>query len=699
MNNTRRLLLCTSILVALSACNGGGSGGSSGSGEMNFNAPPDMTAPGGGAGADGPRRFSGTPTLGAPAPRSSFETPEYNFGRFLDRINAAARYAQGASGKGVLVGVLDTGVQMNNPELSGAVIEEFSYDYATDTATSYDHGRHGTWMAAAIGARRDGTGMHGVAPDVSIASYSAIADDLGRWTSVNAVADAYDRLTNAGGFGMSASYSIAIENETMTTANTSRGQINMFYGRAIQSMRRASSQGVLSAFSTGNHGGTNVSVLAGLPKYFPELEDTWLAVTALDEQDRLADFAAACGDAANWCVAAPGTGIILPNPGGGYSSVNGTSPANAIGMGALALLQSNFPELTSRDVRLILLETARDLGAPGVDPVFGHGAIDLENAMAPQGTVNIQGGFELGEKTWRAQDSYVSGVGAVTTALSQALEGSTVGVTDKYGRGYTMSAPVTLSDRSEDPMIDFKAISLANGDLQNGFDRLSLGETPVFFAATSDGKKHLAASVKNSIEGNSVKFTGSFETGLGQFAISAGEIRESDALLGASLSGAYAADTHTRFVELDWSRDLGGVAKLDMHLGMGSSKLESHALLSSHKQLHSSTMAVRYSKDLSDEHSVMFGISSPLSLQSGTLEMDRPTGVVAATSTGRGTSVTRQVERYEIENATRDYDLEFGFGGDLDFLGHDGRYGIGLVADLRDPSEAHAISMNWSLKF
>ena len=53
--------------------------------------------------------------------------------------------------------------------------------------------------------------------------------------------------------------------------------------------------------------------------------------------------------------------------------------------GAAALVRHKFPQLTGMQIKEILLDTARDLGADGPDPIFGHGALDLSNSLSPQG--------------------------------------------------------------------------------------------------------------------------------------------------------------------------------------------------------------------------------------------------------------------------------------------------------------------------
>ncbi len=64
---------------------------------------------------------------------------------------------------------------------------------------------------------------------------------------------------------------------------------------------------------------------------------------------------------------------------------NKTAYAAARVAGAAALVRHKFPDLSGMQVKDILLQSATDIGDPGVDDKYGHGALDLRNAMSPQG--------------------------------------------------------------------------------------------------------------------------------------------------------------------------------------------------------------------------------------------------------------------------------------------------------------------------
>ncbi len=55
--------------------------------------------------------------------------------------------------------------------------------------------------------------------------------------------------------------------------------------------------------------------------------------------------------------------------------------------GAAALIKQKFPNVNGKELKAVLLHTATDMGDPGVDEIYGHGKLDLRNAMSPQGNL------------------------------------------------------------------------------------------------------------------------------------------------------------------------------------------------------------------------------------------------------------------------------------------------------------------------
>jgi subtilisin family serine protease len=196
------------------------------------------------------------------------------------------------------------------------------------------------------------------------------------------------------------------------------------------------------------------------------LKGYWLAVIATDQQNRIAKFSSGCGEAANYCLAAPGVEIRSTIPGGGYKSESGTSMAAPMVSGAAAVLKQVFPNLSAKGISTILLCTATDLDKTSGRPtklieqcaengpeavhkngwmpskVYGHGLLNLARALAePIGQTSAAAGNALGVAA--ASDTRV----AFSSAFGDAAPSQpfSFGGFDMFGRVYNFRAP--LQDR------------------------------------------------------------------------------------------------------------------------------------------------------------------------------------------------------------------------------------------------------------
>ena len=134
-----------------------------------------------------------------PAPSSSngqnYRSAEYlnNYG--LGAIRADFAYQRGYFGQGVVVGVTDSGLRTSHSEFSGRTVAGRDFVFPSKTAINDPHG-HGTRVAGVIAARKDDSGMHGVAPQAKIMPLK-IGDDKGSLTGnwIEAAQWAYDTHT------------------------------------------------------------------------------------------------------------------------------------------------------------------------------------------------------------------------------------------------------------------------------------------------------------------------------------------------------------------------------------------------------------------------------------------------------------------------------------------------------------------------
>src|SRR5690606_7891879 len=157
------------------------------------------------------------------------------------------------------------------------------------------------------------------------------------------------------------------------------------------------------------------------------LEKGWLAVAALDPDNptRLTDYSQECGSAMNYCLAAPGDVVFIDpdatsQANSGLYVGGGTSFAAPLVSGAAAVVWAAFPYFSNDLVRQSILGGARDLGAPGVDPVFGWGLLDVTkaaNGPSVFGWGNVSVSF-TGSSVWR---NAISGSGGLTKSGSGTL--------------------------------------------------------------------------------------------------------------------------------------------------------------------------------------------------------------------------------------------------------------------------------------
>jgi hypothetical protein len=351
-------------------------------------------------------------------PRSYFETTEYFANRGLEVVAASSAYAAGATGNGILVGVIDTGIDLDHPEFAG-VINDDSMDIVTGSAASLgDVDGHGTAVAGVIAARRNKALSHGVAFNAELLVVRA--DAPGSCPG----ACAFDQADVARATDYAVDHGARVINYSLGGAGSLDGALGDALERAVKAGR-------IVVLSAGNDGGDDPI----FPAIFAGSADALgraIAVGALDAHGDIADFSNRAGSARRYFLVAPGVQILAPELDGDAALVSGTSFAAPHVTGAVALLLDAAPFLSAREVVEILLETATDLGAPGTDDVYGRGLLNLAAALGPQGPLTIPldaavdgAGAGLGETGLHLGGAFGPG-----PDLGRAL------ILDGYGRPY-----------------------------------------------------------------------------------------------------------------------------------------------------------------------------------------------------------------------------------------------------------------------
>jgi len=288
----------------------------------------------------------------------------------------------GATGAGVTVAVIDTGIDPAHIELA-ANISPNSVDIVRGGAITDEDG-HGTHVAGIVAAEKNGIANHGIAYDATILAIRAdtrITDPI--ICGDTAPCSVFSEADIAAALNYAAANSANV-------INLSLGGPTPFGTSLEQALIDAMTAGAIIVAATGNE----TALQPGYPAAYAgdatvNARGQMIAVGAVDETGTEAAFSNDCGIAMNYCLVAPGVNIISDYPGDMIAVMSGTSQAAPLVSGGAALLIDLWPTLAPSEVVQIMLTTATDLGAPGVDTVYGHGMLNLSAAILPAGMLEV----------------------------------------------------------------------------------------------------------------------------------------------------------------------------------------------------------------------------------------------------------------------------------------------------------------------
>lgn len=388
-----------------------GCGGGSGGGALTMPTSPPPSSP---------------PSPPPSPPPVNYDTTEYRANYGLAAINALAAYNDGLSGAGVTVALIDTGVDLDHPDLNNN-LHPASRGISTATfsgADDRDAQGHGTAVAGVIAAERNGIGSHGVAFNASLLAINATrpGDCPGDCNFAQSdLAAALDYAVIQGARVINMSLGGSPPGATLTGA-----------------MERAVNAGAVIVIAAGNDQAAAPSELAQVAGA-PWAQGRILIVGATDQANALAGFSNQAGAYKNVYLVAPGVAIRTTGVGGGQVIASGTSFSTPHAAGALALLAQKFPNLSAAELAEILLLSATDLGAAGVDDVYGYGLINLARAIAPMGVVGLPTGGGIVPASGDTPALSSAGLRlspAFGDALSQVPALQNAMALDGYGRSY-----------------------------------------------------------------------------------------------------------------------------------------------------------------------------------------------------------------------------------------------------------------------
>jgi subtilisin family serine protease len=291
----------------------------------------------------------------------SYEIQRQTLPKAFSSLNISSDIRSSLTGKGIKIGVLDTGIDSKHPDLkvSGGVCV-----LQADCTMGYtDDNGHGTHVAGVIAAVNNDIGTVGVAPGAELFAIKAL-DSTGGGTTTTILSGIEWAIKN----------DIDLVNMSITTKDNDVALKTM--------IDRAYESGVLIVGAAGNNGTTNGTEDNVL---YPAKYSSVIAVGAINDKEQRVSTSATGKELE---LMAPGYNIystvplnadIFDGNRDGYAYMTGTSMAVPYVTGIIALYKEQFPYYTNQQLRNLLTGNAKDLGIVGKDSHFGYGLVQMKD--------------------------------------------------------------------------------------------------------------------------------------------------------------------------------------------------------------------------------------------------------------------------------------------------------------------------------
>lgn len=626
--------------------------------------------------------------------------------QYLNAIGAPQAWARGITGKGVTIAIIDNGFDPTHSDIEKNVIGTVNL-----SALRTVPGLHGTQMASIAAGRLDKYGTVGVAPEASLllaqvtSSISSANGTAGAgvdmavvlksmtWAEANgasvinlSLGSNYDSTFKAKtveltpGSGVYRAYS--------AYGNTKTGVLASLYGTTYQSVTNfvnTTKKSVIVAAA-----GNSASAYAQFPGAFATQTDAagnlllggrvlivgnvaadgkggWTMNAQSSRAGSLCSniVGNTCQDkyyVKDFYVVAPGTGIwgAVPDAarnargiaeGGtdGIGGTSGTSPAAAMVSGGVALIKQAWPQLTAAQVVHLVKTTATDMGAPGVDAVYGYGMVNFDKATQPQGLLKIANFKGYGLAT--AQAVTTTGLatsGAASLKTSSVLKN--VQGLDSYNRNYAMDM---TRAQVANPVMTYRASSSYLAMSPQGYHEVAV---PV--------NQNYSFKLMQSQAGNATEVT--YHQRDTSYSFQFGSMQEKQGFLGTYGAGMMAlGDSATSYMQFGTEHKVGDFTAFGSY-GMGvtnaGSVADSMVQLNSRIVSQTWRLGVAKSNVFQNKDSVSVSLVSPVSVRRGTATVTAVTDYeFTQTDDGADARSIVSTETVSLVPTTRPLDLVLGY--------------------------------------
>ncbi|GAA4698661.1 type VII secretion-associated serine protease mycosin [Phytohabitans rumicis] len=264
-----------------------------------------------------------------------------------------------STGTGVVVAVVDSGVDGDHPQLAGKVLRGRDFFFAGNLPGAFDCVSHGTAVGSVIAAAPvDGVGFHGVAPGATILPVRITDRELADSGDPTPI----DPAALARGIRYATDHRAKVINLSLSGYGD--------FPVVRDAVAYARSRDVLLVAAAGNRQGTRAS--------YPAAYDGVLGVGAVDIAGARASGSQA-GDHVD--LVAPGAGVLAAARVGGHAYWDGTSIATPFVAGTAALVRSAHPDLSAEQVARRLIATASPARGGRKSGEYGAGLVDPYRAV------------------------------------------------------------------------------------------------------------------------------------------------------------------------------------------------------------------------------------------------------------------------------------------------------------------------------
>ena len=382
-------------------------------------------------------------------PPINYDTAEFRGSDGPAQHGALTAYNAGATGDGVILGVIDSGVNASSSEFAGRIHPD-SDDFAGNRGIG-DEGGHGSAVTSVAAGSKNNNATHGIAFDTDILVLRT--DTPGSCAMDDPDDPDDDGCTHASGAIASAINQARVSGARVVNISLGGPDLSSTVRNAIAN---AVAAGVVVVVSAGNDGTASPD---GFAAGIADSGNGHVIIAgSVGTSENISSFSNRAGSQSANFLAALGERVRADDNQGDPFLWSGTSFSAPQISGAVALLAQAFPNLTGAQIVDLLFTSARDAGEAGTDAIYGRGVLDIAAAFQPQGQSSLAG-------SKLAVDLSASG-GQTSAAMGDAaLQGQNVGaiILDGFDRAFALN----LAHDLKVAVPEYKLTGALSGDRRN----------------------------------------------------------------------------------------------------------------------------------------------------------------------------------------------------------------------------------------